>query len=94
MGGADVRGASLNGANFFLANVSWIQIDASTKLEDLSKLKCACLDQDKGDDGVLYRQIQKSVPQPVSQILNRINICPAERNTCEDWVQKSWKCID
>jgi hypothetical protein len=93
MSGADVTGASLNGINFKLANVSWIQIDASDP-NSLNSLKCACLKQDTGHDGLLYRQIQKSVPQPVSEILNRINICPEQRNTCEDGVQKSWKCID
>jgi Pentapeptide repeats (8 copies) len=94
LGGADFRGASMNdNVGFRLTNVSWIQFDAATMINP-NQLKCACVGQDKGNDGVLYRQIQKSLPAPISAILNRVNICPSAPNTCEPSVQDAWKCIE
>jgi len=94
LGGADFRGASMKeNVGFKIANVSWIQFDAATAI-DPKQLKCACVDQDKGDDGVLYRQIQNSLPANISEMLKKVNICPAARNTCDSSVQDNWKCIE
>jgi hypothetical protein len=94
LAGADFRGASLDGYPYFnVTNVSWIQFDAATKINPDS-LKCACVDQDRGRDGRLSRQIQESLPANLSDVLKRVNICPSNTNTCEPRVQKNWKCIE
>ncbi|SHM01056.1 Pentapeptide repeat-containing protein [Bradyrhizobium lablabi] len=94
LGGTDFRGASLEDyPDFNLTNVSWIQFDTGTKI-DPDRLKCACVDQNKGTDGRFYRQIQNSLPTRLSDVLNRVNICPSNTNTCEPHVQKNWKCVE
>jgi Pentapeptide repeats (8 copies) len=94
LGGTDLRGATLgSNANFYLTNISWVQFDAATKI-DRDSLKCACVQENKGDDGKLYRQIQPNLPSALSEMLNQIKICPARSDTCEDEVQRNWKCIE
>jgi hypothetical protein len=94
LSGVDFRGASLDGyPGFYLTNVSWIQFDADTKI-DPSSLKCACVEQNKGANGQFYRQIQKPVPAKLSDMLNRVNICPSNTDTCDPEVEKNWKCVE
>jgi hypothetical protein len=94
LAGIDFRGASLIGyPDFRITNVSWIQFDADSKI-DPNLLKCSCVDETTGGDGKTYREIQPSLPSPLSALLNRVKVCPSNTDTCDADVQKNWKCID
>jgi hypothetical protein len=101
LAGADLRGAHLSAddpqdnpsddANLWLTDLSWVKMDSSTKV-DLSKLKCACIQQAKDTQGNIGPATGETyvTSSTILAELRGLHTCPV--NKCDPKTLNSWKC--